>query len=197
VFSRFIKCITHENPPQGRCERCERKDLKCEYVTVADEEAQVVSSSQSSSPELSRSYHKLQNEAPYYPNPTNVDPQWSRKFPEAYCSDDLTSYLANPQNISSHYTGPLQPQQSRPQPSYTGLSPDPYASPYHLVAGGFGQDYNGHRGLTTTTSPDPWSPSLSHSSAHAQRDNSAYLFGSHHQNARCVHRWCLCIQNSY
>ncbi|KAJ7779481.1 hypothetical protein DFH07DRAFT_1030285 [Mycena maculata] len=41
---RKIKCITTEDPPQGQCERCSKRGLSCEYLTVAEDPAQTRSS---------------------------------------------------------------------------------------------------------------------------------------------------------
>ncbi|KAJ7617270.1 hypothetical protein FB45DRAFT_1034562 [Roridomyces roridus] len=35
---RKLRCITFEQPPNSPCERCARKNIHCEYVSVSDEQ---------------------------------------------------------------------------------------------------------------------------------------------------------------
>ncbi|KAJ7731924.1 hypothetical protein DFH07DRAFT_781093 [Mycena maculata] len=38
---RKIRCLTWEEPPKNPCERCTKKGLKCEYITIADQRDEV------------------------------------------------------------------------------------------------------------------------------------------------------------
>ncbi|KAJ7598838.1 hypothetical protein C8J56DRAFT_175199 [Mycena floridula] len=62
---RKIKCETQENPPWNPCERCVRKKLQCEYITVADDPS---SANETPQPQQSRGqvplYQPLHNNTP-------------------------------------------------------------------------------------------------------------------------------------
>lgn len=35
-----VECLTAEDPPEGPCERCTKKGLKCEYITISNQQAE-------------------------------------------------------------------------------------------------------------------------------------------------------------
>ncbi|KAJ6578485.1 hypothetical protein B0H19DRAFT_1062965 [Mycena capillaripes] len=129
---RKIRCLTPEDPPLNPCDRCTKKGLKCEYVTISNQQAD----SNKNAPPDAESGGRNSSSSPEKASRTrSVAQSWgldSHVHPQMYPS--------NPQSNYAHGSAPsvqYRPSQDRNPPSecsgsggYDGtIQPHPFLYP--------------------------------------------------------------------
>ncbi|KAJ7026782.1 hypothetical protein C8F04DRAFT_1296110 [Mycena alexandri] len=111
---RKIRCLTPEEPPENPCERCVKRGLRCEYITVANQQGSAKNKGEAE--HTSKRSSRSQSPPATYPGVDGV--KWHEPRPRR-------SYSA-PNPAVKHYP---YAQYSRPSSGYA----------YHADGGGYNE----------------------------------------------------------
>ncbi|KAJ6452482.1 hypothetical protein C8R45DRAFT_1113037 [Mycena sanguinolenta] len=118
---RKIRCLTPEDPPQNPCDRCAKKGLKCEYVTIANQRDEA-STNKTAPIERRRQASPSPPAGPRHANYSHssrpIDPHWGGNAGHDHWTPHTHAHELNP---SSEYR--YHPYRTHPPRT---LQPHPY-----------------------------------------------------------------------
>ncbi|KAJ7450982.1 hypothetical protein B0H11DRAFT_2076633 [Mycena galericulata] len=124
---RKIKCVTAEEPPRRPCERCAKRGLSCEYLSVADDRAQKPTSAPAGRTE------DLRLDAPpsLHMSRPQKEPD-AEPYPPFYRVNSVNPTYRQSQSFEAGVFKPSQPCQPRSHPGLPNIAPTagPFSAPY-------------------------------------------------------------------